>query len=111
MDGPGRFVPRYARVAAIVRGQIADGVLRPGAPVPSGAALARETGYSVVTCRRALLALTDDGVLVPGASRNARPRVPSADPGARSLADAGRALSVALAGRRRAAGMTQPDLA
>lgn len=29
-------VPKYTRVAAIIRGQIADGTLLPGQPVPSG---------------------------------------------------------------------------
>jgi len=102
-------LPRYKQVAAMVRGQVADGVLSPGAPAPSGAALSRVTGYSVPTCRRALRALVSAGVLVSGASRTARPRVPG--PGGQALADAGRALSAALAARRRAAGLTQPQLA
>src|ERR1700761_137190 len=93
-------VLKYARVAAIVRAQIADGVLPPGASAPSGAALARTTGYSVITCRRALRTLVKDGVLVPGASRNARPRVPCADHRDRTLDQARRELSAALAGRR-----------
>lgn len=69
-------LPKYQQVAAIVRNQIKDGVLAPGASAPSGAALARTTGYSVLSCRRALRTLVEDGVLAPGASRNARPRVP-----------------------------------
>ena len=107
----GRAVLKYARVAALVRAQIADGVLPPGASAPSGAALARTTGYSVITCRRALRTLLKDGVLVPGASRNARPRVPGADPRDRTLDQARRELSAALAGRRHDAGLTQPELA
>jgi GntR family transcriptional regulator/MocR family aminotransferase len=71
----GKGTPKYARVAAAVRGQIADGTLRPGQPAPSGAALSRVTGYSTLTCRRALRVLVADGVLTPGPSRNARPRV------------------------------------
>lgn len=108
-----RSMPKYARVAASVRAQVEDGTLRPGALVPSGAALARQTGYSVLTCRRALRALIQDGVLVSGASPGARPRVPLRDPapGGQDLADAARALSVALAARRRVAGLTQPQLA
>jgi len=105
--------PRYARVAAAVRAQIADGTLRPGQPAPSGAALSRITGYSPLTCRRALRVLIADGVLIPGPSHNARPRVaggPQA-PAERDLAAAGRALSAALAARRRAHGLTQPELA
>jgi DNA-binding transcriptional regulator YhcF (GntR family) len=110
MSGTG--LPKYARVAAALKGQIADGSLRPGQPAPSGAALARATGFSTLTCRRALRVLIDDGVLVPGPSVSARPRVAGAkeQPG-RDQADAARALSAALAARRRAAGLTQPELA
>jgi DNA-binding transcriptional regulator YhcF (GntR family) len=104
-------LPKYQQVAAMVRGQVADGVLIPGASAPSGATLARETGYSTLTCRRALQALVKDGVLVPGASRNARPRVPSAAQRDQTLDHAKRELSVRLAGLRRAAGLTQPQLA
>jgi GntR family transcriptional regulator len=113
MTASGRGLPKWARVAAAVRGQIADGTLRPGQPAPSGAALSRVTGYSTLTCRRALRALVEDGVLIPGPSRNARPRVgggvrPRAE---RDLAAAARALSAGLAARRRAVGLTQPELA
>jgi GntR family transcriptional regulator len=113
MTAPGSGLPKWARVAAAVRGQIADGTLRPGQPAPSGAALSRITGYSTLTCRRALRALVGDGVLIPGPSRNARPRVaggvrPRAQ---RDLAAAARALSAGLAARRRAVGLTQPELA
>lgn len=113
MTDSGTRVPKYARVAAAVRRQIADGTLRPGQPVPSGAALSRVTGYSTLTCRRALRVLVADGVLTPGPSRNARPRVAGAaqPPAERDLAAAARALSSALAGRRRANGLTQPELA
>jgi DNA-binding transcriptional regulator YhcF (GntR family) len=108
-----RSTTKYALVAASVRAQVEDGTLRPGALVPSGAALARETGYSVLTCRRALRILIQDGVLVSGASPGARPRVPQRDPapGGRDLTDAARALSAALAAWRHAAGLTQPQLA
>ena len=116
MTQPGtrrRPVTKYARVAAIVRAKVEGGELLPGGLVPSGAALARQTGYSVLTCRRALRVLIADGVLVPGASPGARPRVPPRQltPGGRNLADAARALSAALAAWRRAAGLTQPQLA
>src|SRR6201995_5090884 len=113
MTADGNRLPKYARVAAAVRGQIADGTLRPGQPAPSGAALSRITGYSTLTCRRALRVLVADGVLTPGPSRNARPRVagPAQLPAERALAAAARALSAGLAARRRAKGLTQPELA
>lgn len=113
MTADGDRVPKYARVAAAVRGQIADGTLRPGQPAPSGAALSRVTGYSTLTCRRALRVLIADGVLLPGPSRNARPRVAGSPqpPAERDLAVAARALSTALAARRHASGLTQPGLA
>jgi DNA-binding XRE family transcriptional regulator len=104
--------PKYAQAAESIRAQIADGTLTPGQPAPSGAALARATGYSTLTCRRALRTLIKDGVLVPGTSPNARPRV--AGPATRreqTLTDAARMLSVSLDRHRRAAGLTQPQLA
>jgi hypothetical protein len=106
-------LPKYLQVAARIRAQVANGALLPGVPVPSGAALSRTTGYSTLTCRRALRTLIDDSVLVPGVSRNARPRVAPSAPvqGHRSLADAARTLSKALAARRRLAGLTQPEFA
>jgi DNA-binding transcriptional MocR family regulator len=70
--------PRYVQAADVIRAQIADGTLKPGLPVPSGAALARLTGFSQITGRKALRLLVGNGVLVPGPSRNARPRVPPA---------------------------------
>ena len=113
MTADGKGLPKYARVAAAVRGQIADGTLRPGQPAPSGAALSRVTGYSTLTCRKALRLLIADGVLAPGPSRNARPRVagPPQPPAARDLATATSSLAAGLATRRRANGLTQPELA
>ena len=104
---------KYKQVADRIRTQIADGMLMPGEPAPSGAALARTTGYSDLTCRKALRTLISAGVLVPGTSPGARPRVPAlaSTNGERTQAAAARALSGALAARRRAAGMTQPQLA
>ena len=94
-------------VAALVRGMIADGTLLPGAQAPSRAELARKTGYHPTTCTAALAALLADRVLVRGASRNARLRVPvdSTDRGGWVP------LSAALSARRRASGMTQQNLA
>ena len=68
-------LPRYAQAAAIVRDRITAGTLRPGEPAPSGAELARITGYSSITCQRALRALIADATLTAGPSPNARPRV------------------------------------
>jgi hypothetical protein len=102
-------LPKHAQAAALVRAQITDGTLMPGQPAPSGAHLARLTGYSPLTCRRALRSLVADGTLTPGPSRNARPRV--AAPGTRHAGDTAGTLSRALAALRRAAGMTQPELA
>ena len=106
-------LPKYQWVAESIRAQIADGMLLPGEPAPSGAALARATGYSTLTCRKALSRLIKDGVLVPGTSPGARPRVPARAPtrGERTLACAARDLSKSLAARRRASGLTQPQLA
>lgn len=104
--------PKYRRAAERVRAMVADGSLLPGQSAPSGAALARETGYSVLTCRKALRVLIKDGVLVPGATPSARPRVPAHAAGfERCRTDAARALSGTLAAFRRAAGLTQPQLA
>jgi hypothetical protein len=100
--------PKYAQAAAIVRAQVADGTLKPGQPAPSGAQLARLTGFCTLTCRKALRTLLAEGVLTTGPSPNARPRVagpPGASPG-----NAARDLSRALARLRRASGLTQPAL-
>ena len=111
-DGGGSL-PKYLRVAAAIRRQVADGTLRPGQPAPSGAELSRATGFATLTCRKALRALIADGILVPGPSPNARPRVADwqARGDERDLADATRALSAGLAAARRTAGLTQVELA
>jgi DNA-binding XRE family transcriptional regulator len=102
---------KYQLAAAIVRAQVAEGTLPPGALAPSGAMLARMTGYSALTCRRALRVLIADGTLAAGVSGNARPRVPATEHNGQTLADAKRALSTALSAYRRAAGLTQSQLA
>jgi DNA-binding XRE family transcriptional regulator len=104
-------VPKYMQVAERIRAQVTDGTLSPGESVPSGAALSRVTGFSQLTCRKALRTLIRQGVLVPGPSKNARPRVPPhASSGEKVVADARHALSESLATRRRAARLTQPQL-
>jgi hypothetical protein len=118
MDGTSQFarlvsivkvpVPKYVEAAAIVRAQIADGTLKPGQPAPSGARLARLTGYCELTCHKALRILVREGVLTPGPTPAARLRV-AALPGA-SPRDAARALARALRAARRASELTQPAL-
>jgi hypothetical protein len=98
-------------VASLVREMIADGTLKPGGAAPSGAALAEETGYSPLTCRAALRLLLTDGTLVPGVSRNARLRIPLASPVTLNVDTARATLARTLAARRRAYGLTQPELA
>ena len=104
---------KYLEVAELVRAQIKSGKLVPGERAPSGAELARLTGYCVLTCRKALQILIKDGSLVAGTSPNSRPRVPSRgnDQSRLAKAHAARNLARALAARRNAAKMTQPDLA
>jgi DNA-binding GntR family transcriptional regulator len=48
------FVRKSDQVAALIRARIADGSLRAGMYAPSGAELAKETGFAIVTCRRGL---------------------------------------------------------
>jgi DNA-binding transcriptional regulator YhcF (GntR family) len=103
---------KYVQAAAVVRARIADGTLKPGDAAPSASALARVTGFNEMTCRQALRLLVRDGVLVAGASRLARPRVPScASPEEQDAEDAARELSAGLIALRRAAGLTQRQLA
>ncbi|HET6187527.1 MAG TPA: helix-turn-helix transcriptional regulator [Trebonia sp.] len=98
--------------AALVRKRVADGSLKLGGAAPSAAALARETGYSTLTCRAALKTLVKDRTLARGLSPTARLRVAQPPGGVAGEADLLRvALSKALSGHRRAAGMTQPELA
>ena len=99
---------KYEQAAAIVRAQIADGTLKPGEPAPSGDALARLTGFSTLTCRKALRTLVTEGTLTPGPSPSARPRV--AVPSGPRPGDAARRLSRALAALRHVNGLTQPAL-
>jgi hypothetical protein len=104
--------PKYAQAAAIVRALVADGTLKPGQAAPSGARLARLTGFCELTCRKALRMLIEEGVLTPGPTPAARLRVaalPGASPG-QGHGDAVGALSNALAAARRVNGLTQAAL-
>jgi hypothetical protein len=98
-------------VTALVRDMIADGTLLPGAPVPAGTELARKTGYCPLTCRRALRPLLADGTLTRGASPTARLRVATTVGRGTDRVAPRAPLSAALAERRHAAGLLQPELA
>jgi len=64
----------------MLRDQITGGQLPPGALAPSVATLARESGYSTITCRRALKTLIADGMLAPDpATRELRTATPPAE--------------------------------
>jgi hypothetical protein len=97
-------------VARLVREKIADGTLKPGGALPSAVALAAEAGCHVATCRTALRSLVADGTLTWGASPTARLRVATAGGGTGRAAPRA-PLSSALAARRHAAGLRQPELA
>ena len=93
------------QVVELIRARIADGSLRPGMLAPSSPELAKELGFAVLTCRKALQLLFAEGELTR-MSRSGRYRVVGdAPPGN------GQELAEALAARRRAAGLTQPELA
>ena len=54
---------KYVRLAADLRAKIADGTLTPGQPTPSRAKLAEQTGWSPLTCVKALQLLESEGLL------------------------------------------------
>lgn len=54
---------KYIRLAAELRAQIEDGTLAPGKPVPSRTQLAAQTGWSPITCVKALRLLEKEGFL------------------------------------------------
>ena len=106
-------VPKYVQVAAGIRAQIADGTLLPGA--------ARSERRGAGPRDRLLRPDLPQGAADPDQGRGAGPRPepqraascsPRAPtPGERTLADAARILSASLAASRRAAGLTQAQLA
>lgn len=98
---------KVAQAASVVRAQIADGTLKPGSLAPSGPALARVTGFSDITCRKAIATLVRNGTLVPGSSPNSRARVAAPAPG-QPADSAIRDLSAALPPAREA-GATGPE--
>jgi GntR family transcriptional regulator len=64
-DGP---TPLYEQVAAILRGEIAAGLLRPGRPLPSAVTLVQDYGIARGTALHALRVLVEEGLayVVPG---------------------------------------------
>jgi hypothetical protein len=105
----GETIKRRA-VIRLVRQKIGDGTLKSGAPV-FAAALARESGVSALTARRALRLLLDDGTLTQGVSRSACLRVAAVGASGEAAWALRAELSRALSGLRRARGLTQPELA
>jgi hypothetical protein len=97
-------VRKRDQVADMLRARIATGSLKPGAPVPSGPELAKETGFAVRTCQAAVLALLGEGALTR-VSPTARPRV------AGGGQEPEMQLAQSLAERRHLAGLTQQELA
>lgn len=61
---PDSRVPVYRQLAAILRGQIADGTLQPDRVLPSKATLQQTYGVSQGTVERALAALKAEGLVV-----------------------------------------------
>ena len=61
-------LPIYEQICRQIKGAIASGKLRPGEPLPSIRALARDLRISVITTKRAYEELERDGFLenVPG---------------------------------------------
>jgi DNA-binding GntR family transcriptional regulator len=54
---------KYIRLAADLRARIADGSLPRGEPAPSRTKLAEQTGWSPLTCVKALRMLESEGLL------------------------------------------------
>jgi DNA-binding GntR family transcriptional regulator len=60
--------PRYQQLADIIRGRIESGKYPPMSPVPSIERIRQETGLAVMTIRKGIRLLADEGWvrLVPG---------------------------------------------
>lgn len=98
---------RWVEVAEVVQKMIEAGELQPGDLTPTAVSLSALTGAHRETCRKALLMMARSGELDPPVSRSGRPRVPGGDgPG-----PAERQLAAALVAARRAARLTQEELA
>ena len=57
-------VPPWQQLADLLRERIKNGELRPGARIPSAAALAQEYELAPVTVRKAITQLQHEGLLV-----------------------------------------------
>jgi DNA-binding GntR family transcriptional regulator len=64
---------RYTHVAEVLRGRIAEGTYPVGSEIPTVAALATDFGVSHMTVKKALAALSSEGVIAT--QRGARTRV------------------------------------
>jgi DNA-binding GntR family transcriptional regulator len=65
MASGGLADPRaYVRLAAIVRQQVTDGILKPGQPSPSITRLSQEYGHARLACGKALRLLEGEQILV-----------------------------------------------
>lgn len=106
---PASKTPKWRQAVAVVLSLIDSGLLRPGDPVMPATVLAERTGLSPMTCRRALQALTREGVLALNAGIKARRVVAGGEPSAEEAART--RLARALAEKRQAAGLHQPELA
>lgn len=69
-------MPFYAQLAAILRGQIADGVWPPGTLLPSEAELSDRYGLSRTAVRQALAGLVAEGLVVKEKGRGSFVRQP-----------------------------------
>ena len=98
---------RWPDAQNAVRTMIESGELRPGDLTPAASTLSALTGTHKRTCRKALLIMVGEGELAPPLSPRGRPRVPGGDsPDPDDLA-----LAAALAAARKAARLTQAQLA
>jgi DNA-binding transcriptional MocR family regulator len=102
--------PAHLTIAAMIRGQIADGTLEPGGFAPSIRELRRITGHDKSTCQKAVRELVIQGELVRWPYRTSRPTVPGTTVDSKAITNA-QALSKGLRTRRGESGLTQEDLA
>jgi DNA-binding GntR family transcriptional regulator len=54
---------KYVRLAAELRSKIADGTLARGQRMPSRAELAKQTGWSPLTCAKSVRLLASEGLV------------------------------------------------
>lgn len=101
----------YRQVETILRGEIADGVLRPGDRLPSEEALRAEYGVSRGTLRQALEALERDGLIDRTRGRGTFVRAGTAGEAERSQRSlAGMIADAAMANRLTRTGSVVPPV-